>query len=143
MQRTNCRFDRLFSICRFKEITGKYPETITMVSFTFKQRRFENLHARALRWPTQRFSFIGIDPPTTSGFNLEEATAGEQTNAAKPFESDPYGCHSPLLLEKRRQRNPFSRTPPYQLSCPDMKELLQYCGPELIPSAMVPWTKIE
>ena len=35
----------LFSICRFREITGSYPKEITVVSFSFKRRRFEMLHA--------------------------------------------------------------------------------------------------
>lgn len=31
----------------------------------------------------------------------------EFENAAKLFMSDPYGCHSPLLQQKRLERNPF------------------------------------
>jgi hypothetical protein len=45
-----------------------------------------------------------------------------------------------VLQEKRRSRNPFSRTPPYELSCPEMKELLHYCGPSLFPREKVPWS---
>ena len=120
-------------------MTGAYPDHITMVSFSFKQTRFERLHAAALRWPAQRFHYVGVDPPASTGFNLAEATQGERENAAKPFESDPYGCHSEILIEKRKQRNPFARTPPYPLSCPEMKTLLQYCGPNLISKADVPW----
>lgn len=129
----------LYSICRFKEITGQYPVKITVVSFTFKQTRFETLHVPALNWPVNRFQYIGVDPPVETGFNLEEATQGELKNAAKPFQSDPYGCHSPVLKQKRRERNPFSRTPPYELSCPDMAELLRYCGLERIAKDKVPW----
>jgi hypothetical protein len=33
----------LFSICRFKEVTGMYPSEITVVSFSFKQRRLLQL----------------------------------------------------------------------------------------------------
>ena len=136
----NCR---LFSICRFREVTGAYPEKITMVSFTFKQRRFETMHAQALRWPASRFHYVGLDPPASAGFDLAAATNGEYQNAAKPFEEDPYGCHSEILQQKRKQRNPFSRTPPYSLSCPEMKDLLQYCGPELIDPAKVPWKNLR
>jgi len=132
-------FHRLFSICRFREVTGNYPKKITVVSFTFKQHRFQEMHAAALRWPASQFEYIGVDPPASSGFDLEKSTRGEYENAAKPFETDPYGCHSEILQNKRKQRNPFSRTPPYALSCPDMKELLAYCGPELIPMSSVPW----
>lgn len=130
---------RLFSICRFREVTGKYPEKITMVSFTFKQRRFETLHTPALQWPTNRFKFVGFNPPTSTGFNLEESTKGEEENAAKPFELDPYGCHSEILQNKRKGRNPFHRTAPYTLSCPEMTDLLRHCGPEIISKELVPW----
>jgi hypothetical protein len=133
----------LFSICRFHEITGAYPSKITVVSFSFKRRRFETIHAPALHWPAHRFSYVGVDPPATTGFNLAEATQGELENAAKPFESDPYGCNSAVLQAKRKSRNPFSRIPPYELSCPDMKELLHYCGTELFPKDQLPWKDLD
>lgn len=129
----------MFSICRFFEITGRYPDKITLVSFTFKEHRFVHMHAPALRWPSSRLDYIGVDPSITSGFRLSEAAQGELENAAKPFESDPYGCHTEVLQEKRKQRNPFSRTPPYDLSCPAMKDLLHYCGPDMIAKERVPW----
>jgi hypothetical protein len=111
-----------------------------VVSFTFKRRRFEELHRAALRWPSQAFHYIGLDPPVSTGFDLVKSTTGELENAAKPFESDPYGCHSQVLKEKREQRNPFARTAPYTLSCPSMKTLLEYCGPALIDPSHVPWS---
>lgn len=132
----------MFSICRFKEVTGSYPNKITVVSFSFKQHRFETLHAPALQWPSEHFSYIGVDPPASTGFNLVEAAQGERENAALPFEEDPYGCHSPILQEKRQARNPFARTPPYSLSCPEMKALLHYCGPKKLPKSQVPWKNL-
>lgn len=129
----------MFSICRFKEVTGHYPTKITIVSFSFKENRFTRLHASALGWPQSKLVFIGIDPPASTGFDLQRATEGEWKNAAAPFETDPYGCHSEVLQQKRRQRNPFSRTAPYPLTCPEMKDLLQYCGPELFPKSRLPW----
>ena len=129
----------LFSICRFREITGSYPEKITTVSFSFKQRRFETMHSKSVLWPSDQFDYVGIDPDASTGFDIEEATKGELMNAAMPFESDPYGCHTEILLEKRRMRNPFKRTPPYELTCPEMKELLHWCGPGIITSDKVPW----
>eukprot|EP00554_Chaetoceros_debilis_P013717 CAMPEP_0194121832 /NCGR_PEP_ID=MMETSP0150-20130528/48632_1 /TAXON_ID=122233 /ORGANISM="Chaetoceros debilis, Strain MM31A-1" /LENGTH=342 /DNA_ID=CAMNT_0038814457 /DNA_START=82 /DNA_END=1110 /DNA_ORIENTATION=+ len=134
----------LFSMCRFHEVTGHYPTKITVVSFSFKQHRFEQMHAAALRYPSSNFHYIGIDFPNDvdtrmTGFNLEEATRGEFNNAAKPFENDPYGCFTDVLKEKRKRRNPFHRTAPYPLSCPDMGDLLGWCGPELISENLVPW----
>lgn len=133
----------LFSICRFREVTGRYPEKISVVSFSFKQRRFETLHAPALQFPKSRFEYIGVDPPAETGFDLASAKQGELQNAALPFEEDPYGCHSPVLQEKRKARNPFSRTPPYEITCPEMKALLHYCGPKLFPEAQVPWKHLQ
>jgi len=129
----------LFSICRFREITGAYPQKITVISFSFKQTRFEQMHAAALRWSESNFNYIGIDPDASTGFDLQTAKTGELENSAKPFGTDPYGCHTKLLQDKRKMRNPFNRTPPYALTCPDMKDLLDWCGPELISTDMVPW----
>ena len=129
----------LFSICRFKEVTGSYPKKITIVSFSFKRKRFVELHAPAMRWPTHALEYIGYDPDKSTGFNLEAATEGELKAAALPFETDPYGCHSKVLQEKREGRNPFRRRAPYELTCPDMKSLLNWCGPDLISEAQVPW----
>jgi hypothetical protein len=129
----------LFSICRFHEVTGAYPTRISVVSFSFKQQRFETLHAGALQWPRTRFSYIGVDPPSSTGFNLAEASDGERKNSLVPFQTDPYGCHTDILQQKRKERNPFQRTAPYPLTCPEMKELLKWCGPELISKSQVPW----
>eukprot|EP00591_Stephanopyxis_turris_P006539 CAMPEP_0195509278 /NCGR_PEP_ID=MMETSP0794_2-20130614/2257_1 /TAXON_ID=515487 /ORGANISM="Stephanopyxis turris, Strain CCMP 815" /LENGTH=101 /DNA_ID=CAMNT_0040636449 /DNA_START=98 /DNA_END=403 /DNA_ORIENTATION=+ len=101
------------------------------------------MHASALGWPAKRFEYIGFDPPASTGFDLAASTQGELQNAAKPFEQDPYGCHTPVLQEKRKARNPFSRTPPYELTCPDLKELLHYCGPELYQKQKLPWANME
>jgi len=132
----------LFSICRFREITGSYPRKISLVSFSFKRLRFETLHAEALRWPLDRFDYVGVDPPASTGFDLEESSEGERNNSLQPFREDPYGCHTEVLQRKRRERNPFARKAPYELTCPEMRDLLLWCGPELIPEGNVPWSKM-
>ena len=114
-----------------------------MVSFSFKERRFATMHAAALQWPSHRLFYIGVDPDPSTGFNLAESSTGEMENAAKPFEGDPYGCSSQVLLGKRQERNPFFRTPPYELSCPDISELLKYCGPSIIAKSKVPWASLQ
>ena len=130
---------RSFSICRFYEVTGQYPLKISVVSFSFKQRRFEEMHAPALHWPANQFNYIGVDPDASTGFDLAASTQGEMETALQPFATDPYGCHSPALQEKRQLRNPFARTAPYDLSCPDMKELFHFCGRQRIPEEHIPW----
>jgi len=97
------------------------------------------MHARAIHWPSEHFHYVGIDPEESTGFNLQEASKGELENAARPFKTDPYGCHSNALIQKRKQRNPLKRTPPYELSCPDLANLLNWCEQERIPKHMVPW----
>ena len=44
---------------RFYELTGHYPDHITVVSYTLKQNRFSTLHRGALRFPIERFKFVG------------------------------------------------------------------------------------
>mmetsp|Transcript_13560 Transcript_13560/g.27746 ORF Transcript_13560/g.27746 Transcript_13560/m.27746 type:complete len:85 (-) Transcript_13560:219-473(-) len=61
----------LFSICRFREVTNSYPARITVVSFFFKKHLFQELHAKSIRWPTNAFSFVGIVPSPSNGFNLK------------------------------------------------------------------------
>ncbi|KAL7526705.1 hypothetical protein ACHAWF_001883, partial [Thalassiosira exigua] len=129
----------LFSICRFHEITGNYPTKISLVSFTFKRKRFESLHVNALQYPLKHFHYVGVDPTASTGFDLHESSEGEKNNSLLPFQTDPYGCHTEILQRKRKERNPFARKPPYELTCPEMKDLLQWCGPRLISKARVPW----
>ena len=53
----------VFSIARFREVTGHYPSRITVVGYTMKRRRFEELHRAALRWPSldKRWNYVGIE----------------------------------------------------------------------------------
>ena len=59
-------------------------QKISVVSFTFKQKRFETLHANALQWPLSRFNYVGVDPPASTGFDLQQASDGEQQNSLIP-----------------------------------------------------------
>ena len=65
----------LFSIARFREVTGMYPTRITVVGHGFKRRRFEELHRLAIRWPKLRFTYEGV--PLGSEADEREAAAGE------------------------------------------------------------------
>jgi hypothetical protein len=65
----------LFSIARFRELTGRYPARITVVGHDFKRRRFEDLHRLAIRWPKPRFTYEGV--PLGSEADEREAAAGE------------------------------------------------------------------
>ncbi|KAL1747074.1 hypothetical protein HDZ31DRAFT_80770 [Schizophyllum fasciatum] len=113
----------LFSIARFHEYTGRYPEQITVVGYEMKRARFVELHRRALRWPKDKFHYIGVDP---EGEENAAAAEGEKQNGYLPYTTDTYGCHS-VLLAKRRKRNQFMRFHPYYTSAPELAPLLSWC----------------
>ena len=64
----------LFSIARFHEFTGHFPSSITIVGYEFKRPRFTELHREALRWPIDKFNYVGVDPKDGHG---EDAMKGE------------------------------------------------------------------
>ncbi|KAK4535256.1 hypothetical protein CDCA_CDCA04G1281 [Cyanidium caldarium] len=115
----------LFSMCRFRQVTQRYPMHITVVSMNMKRRRFSEMHRAALRIPPHRFTFLGIDPP--GGYERSEGEAGELVNAVLPFSEDPYGCRHSLLTDKRRARNPYAWSVPYPKGCPEMRALFRRC----------------
>ncbi|KAH8079417.1 hypothetical protein BXZ70DRAFT_901673 [Cristinia sonorae] len=130
----------LFSVARFHEYTGRYPDLITVVGYEMKRRRFSELHRASLRWPADRFRYIGIDP-------TEEASTaheGERQNGYLPYTKDAYGCHD-VLLAKRRSRNPFFRYHSYYTSSPELNELFNWCpgpregGPTALYPGPLPW----
>jgi hypothetical protein len=53
----------IFSIVAFRKHCDCYPVEITIVAHAFKERRFLDLHAKAIRWPADRIRVVGIDPP--------------------------------------------------------------------------------
>jgi len=123
----------------FTHVYDRYPEKITVVSFSFKQARFEDMHRPALHWPSEKFEYLGIDPDERTGFDLAGAEEGEHHNAAKLFQDDPYGCFSDLLVQKRLQRNPFLRTGVHEAICPEIRGLLKWCQKELYSGEALPW----
>ncbi|KAK3144715.1 hypothetical protein QOZ80_4AG0316840 [Eleusine coracana subsp. coracana] len=125
----------LFSVCRFRELTGQYPQNITVVSYDFKEERFAQLHRTALGFPEGRFFFSGT-PATPAA--REAAMKGEAAVRSQ-FLEDPYGCLGSLHV-KRLKRDPFHRTIPYPEGCPELKGLFSYCGP--VPySGHLPWAQ--
>lgn len=123
----------LFGICRFFECAQQYPSLVKVVSWKFKEERFD-LHRAAIRLPSSAFEFIGVNNPV----DLERAVKGEGF-AIDQFKKDPFGIQvaprdaSPsdrhnFLGEKRKQRNPFNRQHPYSLSCPGLSALLTHCS---------------
>jgi hypothetical protein len=119
----------LFSVCRFREVTGYYPSRISVVGFDFKGNRFQELHRKAIGFPSANFTYVGVRT-VHPHFDQSKAVRGEDV-AVQSFTKDLYGCNDPSLFQKRETRNPFRRTVPYELACPEMRDLLHWCGPTL------------
>ncbi|KAK3628772.1 hypothetical protein LTR22_022215 [Elasticomyces elasticus] len=92
----------LFSILRYRQHMGRYPEYVTVVTHAFKERRFLELHAKAIKWPSSRIRVQGFNPPFTLQ-ELEQTQQLEHERAHELFVNDPYGSRPPLS-EKRRAR---------------------------------------
>ncbi|KAK5168197.1 uncharacterized protein LTR77_006766 [Saxophila tyrrhenica] len=92
----------LFSILKYRQHVGSFPEQITVITHAFKEKRFLNLHALAIRWPAHRIRINGINPPLTRE-ELSRAERGEAANGYGAFEQDPFGVHPPLS-NKRKTR---------------------------------------
>jgi len=126
----------LFSVCRFYEVVGRYPESITVVSFSFKKERFETLHRAALRWPSEKFHYVGVDVDEHP--LPREVYEAEKRNSLVHFKKDPYGCFG-ALAQKKAARNPFRKQIPYPKGCPAMQPIFEYCGESLYEGPL-PWT---
>lgn len=129
----------LFSILRFKQVVGRYPQTITVVTHAFKRERILGAHAAALRWPAECIRLHGVDPPFTN--NEWHSTAASEERAAAAFAQDQFGFLPPLA-DKRRSRyfDPDAVEKAYADLEPDAVQLLRYCnrGEGALPSRF-PW----
>ncbi|KAF8253533.1 hypothetical protein K440DRAFT_657447 [Wilcoxina mikolae CBS 423.85] len=138
----------LFSVMRFHELTGIYPQKITVVSYAFKKRRYIDLHRRAIRFPVERFTYLGIDPPFKDPGERESVMSGEQNNAVTLWNKDPYACKEEGLRGKRRGRNLGRRHWGYRESAgPEVLGLLGWCdrggrNGEWF-EGRLPWTELE
>lgn len=110
----------VFSLCRFYELTGKYPEHLTIVSYEFKEQRFLDLHAASLGWPADKIRFVG-----TPALNPEMVDGEEKTRVL--FQKDPYGCTTELR-EKRLARDPFANGPIDADRCPALEPAFAACA---------------
>ncbi|KAE8208685.1 hypothetical protein CF327_g7041 [Tilletia walkeri] len=140
----------LFSFARFREYTGRYPERITVVGYDVKRARFEDLHAKAIRWSTKamwsnkkRWTYVGINDEGITPEAAKLQGDGEYLRGYSWFAKDMYGCHG-ALLEKRKKRNPTRRFHPYFTSTPEVADLFNWCpapdsGLQGIYRGSLPW----
>lgn len=92
----------LFSILLYRQRTGSYPKAIRIVTHSFKTRRFLNLHAPAIHWPSTRIRVQGIDP-IMSRAEYESTLASEEKLGYSAWKEDPLG-NGVLLGRKRLER---------------------------------------
>ncbi|KAF2203632.1 hypothetical protein GQ43DRAFT_447308 [Delitschia confertaspora ATCC 74209] len=92
----------LFSILLFRRTTGVYPEQIRVITHAFKSRRFLELHAPVIRWPSDRIRAVGIDPAMSSEEH-HDTVRGEKMYGYEPWVQDPLGT-GVVLDRKRRLR---------------------------------------
>ena len=130
----------LFSICRFREITGRYPARVTVVNWEYKRERFEKLHRTAIRFPADRFNYVGIDFADALKLAGEKVPQNLRTFSDKMtvdrVRKDMYVCEGHKTT--RITRNPNFRVAPYLVSCPELSRLLLHCGPDLF-GGPLPW----
>lgn len=92
----------LFSILLFRRTTGRYPKDICVITHAFKSKRFLELHAPAIRWPSSRVRVQGIDP-VMSLEEYEDTVSGEERFGRAPWKEDPLGVGE-FLTKKRISR---------------------------------------
>ncbi|KAL9581453.1 MAG: hypothetical protein Q9203_005889 [Teloschistes exilis] len=80
----------LIPLLQFHSLTSRPPEHITIISEDFKRQRFLTLHVPAIRYSSDRVTFVGIDPPeeVTPRRELEEA---ERERGYGMWSRDMYG----------------------------------------------------
>ncbi|KAK5133493.1 hypothetical protein LTR08_007630 [Meristemomyces frigidus] len=118
----------LFSILRFRRLVGRYPETVTVITHAFKERRFFDLHAAAIKWPRSRLRVQGVSPPFTLD-ELEQTQRSELKRGYKLFAKDLYGVQSPLS-DKRTARNWDPRVMQGLAVESEVEQLLRWTGGE-------------
>lgn len=139
----------LFSICRFRELAGSYPEQITIFGLAFKRKRFEELHRLAIRFPPSKFKYVGISnddniKPVAAGPDALSPQEGELLHSFAPYQQDLYGC-SGSLHKKRISRNVYKNWHGifgYREVCPEIRDLFTYCGNGVtIYGGQLPWDR--
>jgi len=129
----------LFSILLFRRRTGYYPSKITIVTQSFKNERFLDLHAKALRWPAHRVKVLGMNPPFNKA-ELESSIAGERSNGYKPWETDLYGTGEKLSSKRKIRGWKEEKTEVLGKGLePVVQRLLRYEGGADVFPEKLPW----
>ena len=113
---------------------------MTVLTHAFKERRFLELHATAIKWPRSRLRVQGISPPFTLD-ELNQTQKGELERGYDLFVEDPYGVQS-VLADKRKARRWDPQVVEDLAVEPEVRELLGWTGGEsgtAIYPGTLPW----
>ena len=129
----------LFSVFVFIAHTGHPPCHVTLVSHAFKEKRFVEMHCPAIRWPLDRFTFVGV------GMDKDEEGQAQiergEKRAIESWKGDPYGVDK-SLEGKRRERGWTGQVVYSEVK--DVQKLVVWkggeTGTEIYPEQL-PWTK--
>ena len=132
----------LFSILLCHKAYGEWPDSCTIVTHSFKRHRIVDVHARALKWPSSRINFQGIDPP----FSSEERGFVERAEkkCCEDWDKDMYGVRPPLR-QKRLERCFCEREILVLSEDGDARGLLVWdggCEPSSLYPDQLPWEKM-
>jgi hypothetical protein len=120
----------LFSVVRFQQLTGSYPTKITVITHAFKEHRFLELHAPAIRYPAGALRVLGINPPMTLA-EFREVQHGEMSRGYSVFSQDLYGVRDPLHSKRiARGWSPESTKVIGEGLTSEVKRLLDWTGGE-------------
>ncbi len=127
----------LFGIALFKQETRRWPDKVTIVSWRFKERRYD-LHRQALKWPKQKFAYVGVNDPV--GEELPKALEGEKAKVESV--SHDLFLIGPKWVAQREQRNPFHRQHPYREVSSVLARLFDFLDRSTF-TGDLPWLKEE
>src|SRR6185503_18100373 len=112
---------------------AKWPESITVVGWEFKAKRYD-LHRQALKWPASRFTYVGVNNPV--GEEFEKAKAGERSKIDSVARD--LFVTGPEWRSQRELRDPFQRRHPYRGIDRNLDELFDYLDRDTLTSVL-PW----
>jgi hypothetical protein len=109
----------LFSVCRFYQYYGCFPEEIGAYTLTWKDRWFKDVIAKALRLPN--FQVIRSETEEKALKGIGGAVLPNSQEVAEKNKPDPL---ERLSFEKVRQRDPWKKGNPYEI-IPDFQEMFE------------------
>lgn len=99
----------LYGLALFRRHAGWWPRQVTVCGWKFKGRRY-SLHRQALKWPRQKFEYVGVNDPI--GDELQKALTGEKAKVDSVTRD--LFLVGPEWVAQRELRNPFNRRNPYR-----------------------------